>query len=68
VKWARSKIPETSRRTLDFLLFRYYDRDGNTIPNPVTYPVNGYTLGAGERVRVTEVEITVVTKSDHAGQ
>jgi hypothetical protein len=52
--------------SVDFLMFRYFDRDGNTIPNPVTYPAHGYSLTSGERVRITEVEITVVTKSDLA--
>jgi type II secretory pathway pseudopilin PulG len=68
-KWNRDSLCWTSARTgpvanhIDFLMFRYYDKDGNTIPNPETYPPGGYTLGAGERGRVTMVEVTVVTRS-----
>ena len=69
-KWSRDSlrwlVPKTRNvaQNADFVMFRYYDRDGNPIPNPVTYPAGGYTLSAGERVRITAVEITVVTRAD----
>lgn len=71
-KWSRDslrwRVPVTRNiaTSVDFLMFRYFDKDGNTIPNPVTYPPNGYTLTAGERVRITAVEVTVVTRSSQA--
>jgi type II secretory pathway component PulJ len=69
-KWSRDSLrwimPVTRNvaEGVDFVMFRYFDRDGNPVPNPVTYPAGGYTLSVGERVRVTAVEITVVTRSD----
>jgi len=48
---------------VDYLMFRYFDKDGNTIPNPQQWPTGGYTLSSGERARVTAVELTVVTRS-----
>jgi len=72
-RWSRDSVTWLAPVTrniaskVDFLMFRYFDKDGNTIPNPVTYPNGGYTLSAGERSRITEVEITVVTEADQAG-
>jgi type II secretory pathway pseudopilin PulG len=69
-KWSRDSlrwlVPQTRviANNVDFLMFGYYDRDGNTIPDIVTYPHGGYTLGMGERTRVTAVEVTVVIRSD----
>jgi type II secretory pathway pseudopilin PulG len=65
VRWS-APITRTVASDADYLMFKYYDRNGATIPNPVTYPVNGYTLSAGERVRITAVEITLVTHSASA--
>jgi type II secretory pathway component PulJ len=71
-EWARDSLRWTAPVTrtiatnVDYVLFRYYDRDSHTIPNPQTYPAGGYTLSAGERVRVTEVEMTLVTRSETA--
>ncbi|HEY3296254.1 MAG TPA: hypothetical protein VGL38_12570 [bacterium] len=66
VRW-RTPTTRNIASHVDFLMFRYIDKDGLTIPNPIAYPAGGYTLTAGERVRITAVEITVVTKSEQAG-
>lgn len=69
-KWSRDSMmwsPPVSRAVadhVDHILFNYFDRDGLPIPNPVQYPVGGYTLTTGERSRVTAVEITIVTRSE----
>jgi len=69
-EWSRDSIawsPPVSKAVanyVDHILFNYYDRDGNPIPNPVQYPIGGYTLSAGERQRVTTVEILIVTRSE----
>ncbi|RPH95059.1 hypothetical protein EHM69_05555 [candidate division KSB1 bacterium] len=71
-RWSRDSVRwmgpiERSVAThADHLMFVYYDRDGNTIPNPMVYPTGGYTLTMGERARVTSVEVTLVTRSDIA--
>jgi len=68
--WSRDSIrwsPPVSKAVanhVDYILFNYYDRDGNPIPNPVQYPMGGYSLSAGERLRVTSVEILIVTRSE----
>ncbi len=51
---------------VDAVLFRYYDRDGNELPTSGPIPVGGYTLTAGERMRVTAVEVSVVIRSEEA--
>jgi type II secretory pathway pseudopilin PulG len=70
-KWNRDSVRWTGPveriigRNVDYLAFKFFDKDGVTMPNPMVYPVNGYTLSAGERQRVTEVEVTIVTRSEH---
>lgn len=49
---------------VDAVLFRYYDRDGNEIPSSGPIPSGGYTLNAGERMRITAVEVSVVIRSE----
>lgn len=69
-KWSRDSlrwqapITRTIGTNTDFVLFKYYDRDGNPIPNPPSYPHGGYTLTVGERIRITAIEVTLVTRSD----
>lgn len=69
-EWSRDSLVWTSPVTktvathVDYLMFGFVDRDGNSIP-PAGYVVGaGYTLNAGERSQVTAIEITVVTRSD----
>jgi hypothetical protein len=64
IKW-RGPTTQNIATDVDYVLFTYLDRDGNTIPNPVTYPTGGYTLTAGERVRVTAVQITLLVRAQH---
>lgn len=67
-EWSRDSIqwmmPQTKvvATSVDHLMYRYFDRDGNPIPDYV--PAGNYELNAGERRRITAVEITVVTRSD----
>jgi prepilin-type N-terminal cleavage/methylation domain-containing protein len=71
-EWSRDSVawsPPVMKRVanyVDHILFNFFDRDGNPIPNPVQYPTGGYTLSAGERLRVTTVEILIVTRSERA--
>lgn len=71
-EWSRDSIqwnPPVERSVasnVDYIMFTFYDRDGNSIPNPLHYPSGGYTLSYGERSRITAVEIIVVTRSDRA--
>jgi hypothetical protein len=66
-RWSRDSLRWTGPVTkvigtnVDYLRYTYYDRDGNTVPNPA--PVTEYTLTSGEKNRVTGMEITVVTRS-----
>jgi hypothetical protein len=67
-KWSRDSlrwlipITRTIATNVDYILFRYYDHDGNAVPPAIPAPT--YNLTAGERVRITMVEVTVVTRSD----
>jgi hypothetical protein len=71
-RWSRDSlrwlVPKTRviAAQVDYVMFDYFDRANVAVPNPVRYPVNGYTLTAGERRQVTAVQITVVTRSAHA--
>jgi prepilin-type N-terminal cleavage/methylation domain-containing protein len=63
MKWSAA-VGRAVADHVDYVLFNYYDRDGNPIPNPVQYPLGGYSLTAGERQRITMVQILIVTRSD----
>jgi type II secretory pathway pseudopilin PulG len=71
-RWSRDSLrwrgPYTRKvgSQVDYLMFTYYDRDGNTIPNPLNYISGGYSLTRGERARITAVEVTVVTRSERS--
>ncbi len=59
VRW-EAPVDRYLGRNVERCIFLYYDRDGNRVP------VAGHLgpLTAGERRRVTEVEIVLVTRSD----
>ncbi|MFZ5434162.1 MAG: PilW family protein [Calditrichota bacterium] len=69
-EWSRDSMAwsapvyKTVATHVDHLMFAYFDRDGNPIPNPPMWGMGNYTLTSGERARITSVEIYVVTKSD----
>lgn len=63
-RWSAPTV-RTVGTMIDYVMFGYFDRDGNSIPPGNPYPYGGYTLTAGERIRVTTIEITVVTRSPH---
>jgi len=47
-------------RNVEHLLFRFFDRQGNLVP-----AIGGYgTLTAGQRRRISEVEMVLITRSD----
>ena len=68
-RWSRDSLRWLQPRTrivahdVDYMTFVFYDKDGATIPNPLTWPIGGYTLSPGERVRATAMEATIVTKA-----
>lgn len=72
--WQRDSVEWSQRnarvigQNVDGLLFRYFDMDGNEIPQSGPIPAGGYTLTSGQRMRVTAVEITVVVRSDSETQ
>ncbi len=53
---------------IDGLLFRYFDMDGNEIPQSGPIPAGGYTLTTGQRLRVTAIELTIVVRSNNEEQ
>jgi hypothetical protein len=71
-EWSRDSVHWSSATNVrvgshvDYLMFVYYDKDGKTIPDPVTYPAGGLSLSSGERKRITAVEVTTVTRSELA--
>jgi hypothetical protein len=62
VEWGliqhRAAVPH-----VDYMLLRYYDREGSEIPQEGAIPSGGYVLTVGERMRVTTVEVTLVMRS-----
>lgn len=48
---------------VDYMLLRYYDRDGVEIPEDGAMPHGGYVLNLGDRMRVTSIEVTLVLRS-----
>jgi type II secretory pathway pseudopilin PulG len=64
VRW---RMPHTSTLAtdVDYVLFDYYDRDQNRIPQATGYPNGGFVLSSGDRHRVTAVEVRVVVRSDN---
>ncbi|MBL0061084.1 MAG: hypothetical protein IPP40_06240 [bacterium] len=53
---------------IDGVLFRYYDMDGNEIPQSGPIPMGGYTLTVGQRLRITAIELTIVVRSNNEEQ
>ncbi len=64
VRWRQPNI-RVLASNVDYLLFDYYDRLQERIPDPTGYPAGGFTLTSGERRSVTTVEVTVVLRSAH---
>lgn len=64
LRWT-APVVRTAGTAIDHIMFGYFDRNGNSIPPGNPYPFGGYTLTAGERIRVTTVEVTVVTRAAH---
>ncbi len=71
-RWSRDSLRWMAPSTrviasqVEYVLFDYFDRNSTPVPNPVHYPVGGYTLTTGERRQVTAVQISVVTRSARA--
>lgn len=66
-EWSRDSVEwgepmtKTIANNVDHLMFVYYDAEGNSIPEYLQY--GGVTLTPGQRIRVTAVEVTLVTHS-----
>ena len=65
VRW-RAPVTRELASGVDYVMFDFYDRQQTRIPEPTGYPQGGFTLTSGDRQRVTVVEVTVVTRSEHA--
>ena len=48
---------------IDHLIFDYFDRDQLRIPDTTGFPAGGHILSAGQRRRITGVEVTLVLRS-----
>ncbi|MBU1919419.1 PilW family protein, partial [bacterium] len=60
VEWGQP-MSKTIANNVDHLMFTYFDADGNPIPEYLE--TGGVTLTPGQRIRVTAVEVTLVTRS-----
>jgi len=49
---------------VEAMIFRYYDSDGNELPGTGPMPVGGWTLTAGERMRITAIEVSLVVREN----
>jgi hypothetical protein len=59
-------MTRTIAANVDHLMFMYYDSDGN--PIPAMFTPGGVTLTPGQRIRITAVEVTLVTRSSDIEQ
>ncbi len=70
-EWTRDSVEWGIRNArvmgtnVDGIMFRYYDMDGDEIPQSGAIPPGGYTLTPSQRFRITAIEITVVIKSEN---
>jgi type II secretory pathway component PulJ len=71
-EWDRDSVmwgppmTKTIAGNMEHLMFMYFDSDGDPIPDVFIY--GGVTLTSGQRLRVTAVEVTIVTRSDEEEQ
>lgn len=65
VEW-RAPMTKTVATNVDHLMFMYFDAEGNPIPE--MFESGGVTLTPGQRIRVTAVEVTLVTRSANEEQ
>ncbi len=69
-EWMRDSVQWGIRSALvmgsnvDAVMFRYFDRNGDELPQAGPIPPGGYTLTSGQRLLVTAVEITIVVRSN----
>ena len=68
-RWSRDSLEWIAPLTrvvannVDLLLFDYYDDEGTRIPDQAGYPEGGFTLSFAERMRISVVQVTLVTRS-----
>lgn len=73
-EWQRDSVEWGTRnarvigQNIDGVLFRYFDMDGNELPQAGPIPPGGHVLTSGQRMLVTAVEITMVVRSDEEAQ
>jgi type II secretory pathway component PulJ len=65
VEWG-PPMTKAIANNVDYLMFMYFDSEGNPIPE--IFESGGVTLTPGQRIRVTAVEITLVTRSTDTEQ
>ncbi len=70
-EWQRDSVDWSVREArvlgsnVDGMLLRYFDSDGDEIPQAGAIPVGGYELTPGQRMHVTAIEVTLVIRSDN---
>lgn len=73
-EWERDSVEWGMRNArvlgenIDAVMFRYFDMDGEEIPQSGPIPSGGYVLTSGQRLQVTAVEITLVARSNNEEQ
>jgi type II secretory pathway component PulJ len=65
VEWG-PPMSKTIANNVEYLMFMYFDSEGNPVPE--IFESGGVTLTPGQRIRVTAVEITLVTRSTKTEQ
>lgn len=69
-EWQRDSVEWGMREArvlgenIDGLLIRYFDSDGDEIPQEGAIPAGGYVLTSGQRMQVTAIEITLVVRAN----
>ncbi len=71
-EWVRDSLEwsEQGARQLannvDHLMFIFYDRNGDPVPDDTGFPEGGFTLTQGQRATVTAIEMIMVTRTAQA--
>lgn len=62
-KWGE-RVSRVIGDNIDAVLFRYYDSNGDALPQEGAIPPGGFVLTSGQRMRVAAIELTLVVRSE----
>lgn len=62
-KWSQ-RASRVIGDNIDAVLFRYFDANGDALPQEGAIPSGGFVLTPGQRMRVAAVEVTLVVRSE----